>query len=108
MNVTATSTTTGTVTIKNNSNGQSKSSTVSYKSYPLCEKDAEWIVEDFYYGDSTVHLVDWNTVTFTDAVAKTSSKSVAPTSGYTFDLEQSGKILSSSTLGSSSVTIKYV
>ncbi|KIP10267.1 hypothetical protein PHLGIDRAFT_101361 [Phlebiopsis gigantea 11061_1 CR5-6] len=107
VNVTATSTTTGTVTIKNNSNGQSKSSTVSYN-YPLCEQDAEWIVEDFYYGDSTVHLVDWNTVAFTDAVAKTSSKSVAPTSGYTYDLEQSGKILSSTTLGSSTVTIKYV
>ena len=105
--VTATSTTTGTVTIKNNSNGESVTSTVS-SSAALCEQDAEWIVEDFFYGDSVTHLADWQTITWTGAVAKTASTSVAPSSGYTVDLDQSGKILSSSSLSSSSVTIKYV
>ena len=94
--------------ITNNSKGKTVSKTITSSS-ALCEQDAEWIVEDFEEGDSLVPFANFGTVTFTGAEAGTASgSSVGPASANTIDIEQSGKVLTSVTLGSSSVTVSYV
>lgn len=55
----ATSKTPGTTTIENLTTGKSASQTfTSETAYPLCESDAEWIVEDFQENKQPVPLVN--------------------------------------------------
>jgi hypothetical protein len=106
--VTATSNTTGTTTIKNNSKNQQVTHTLS-STHPLCGMYAEWIVEDYNQNGVQVPLVDWGTVTFTNAYA------TAP-GGATYgadkaapdNMVRNGNYLTdSSSATTKSVTIKY-
>ena len=104
--VTATSLTGGTATIVNHSTGQTVSHTFSGQP-SLCQETAEWIVEDFESGGSLVPLANWGTVTFTGVSATTGSGTVTPAGATIIDMEQNGKVLTSVSASSSSVTVTY-
>ncbi|KAI0040159.1 hypothetical protein FA95DRAFT_1612019 [Auriscalpium vulgare] len=105
--VTATSTKAGSAVIENVTTGKTVSKSLS-SSAALCEKDAEWIVEDFDEGGTQVPFANFGTVTFTGASATTGSGSVGPSGSDILDIKQSGTVLTSVSTGSSSVTISYV
>ncbi|PIL36482.1 hypothetical protein GSI_00171 [Ganoderma sinense ZZ0214-1] len=106
--VTASSKTGGTATITNVSTGKTVSHTFSGQP-SLCEYDAEWIVEDFSSGGGLVPFANFGTVTFTGASATTNSgSSVGPSGSTLIDIEQSGKVLTSVSTTSSTVTVSYV
>ena len=74
----------------------------------LCLQDVEWIVEDFGSEDGTVPFADFGVVEFTDATAVTiSGEEVGPEDATPVDIEQ-GNVLTSVSIGSSSVTVTYV
>jgi hypothetical protein len=109
LSVTATSNTTGTATIKNNSKNQQVTHTLS-TTHALCGMHAEWIVEDFIENGTPVPLVDWGTVTFTNAYA------TAP-NGTTYGADKAAMgniwrdehyITHSSSTSTNSVAITYV
>ena len=105
--VTASSTTSGTAVIENVSTGQTVTKSLSSSS-ALCEENAEWIVEDFEENGSLVPFANFGTVTFSNAVATTSSGSTVGPSGSTIiDIEQNNQVLTSVSTSSSSVTISY-
>ncbi|KAF7973077.1 hypothetical protein HWV62_16270 [Athelia sp. TMB] len=108
LTVTATSTKAGTAVIENVTTG--KTVTKSLKSSSaLCQKDAEWIVEDFEEGSSLVKFADFGTVTFKDATAvSTSGDSSTPAGATILDIKQSSKVLTSVTASGSEVVVKYV
>jgi len=105
--VTASSTTSGTAVIENVTTGKTVSKSITSSS-ALCEENAEWIVEDYEEGDSLVPFANFGTVTFTDAVATTSSGTQGPGSATLIDIEQNNKVLTSVSVTSSEVTVKYV
>lgn len=74
----------------------------------LQELNAEWIVEDFSSGGSLVPFADFGTVTFTGASASGSSGTVTPSGATLIDIKQNGKVLTSSSVSGSSVTVEYV
>ncbi|KAK2074778.1 hypothetical protein P8C59_008959 [Phyllachora maydis] len=96
----STSKTAGSVTITNNSKG--KTVTHSFAGAPgaLCNANAEWIVEDFEQGGSLVPFADFGAVTFTGL-------SPSPSGAQVLDIQQSGKVLTSCSASSSSVTCSY-
>ncbi|KIL61648.1 hypothetical protein M378DRAFT_82298 [Amanita muscaria Koide BX008] len=104
LTVTASSTTSGTTLIENLTTGQSESQSLSYPSYPLCEQNAEWIVED----SSLAPFCNFGTVTFSSASAYLhSGKIISPSGAVQVNMYQNGKILTSVS-GSDMVTVKYV
>lgn len=106
----ATSLVTGTATIDNLSTGQSVTHTFSEPGLqlPLCEQNAEWIVEDFLQNGSQVPLANFGTVTFSNATAIDNGKEVGPSGAQIFDIKQNGKILTHSSDTANSITIQYV
>lgn len=106
--VTATSTKAGTAVVENVSTGKTVTETFTNESNALEELNAEWIVEDFEEGDSLVPFADFGTVTFTSASAKGSSGTVGPSGATLIDIEQNGKVLTTVSTTSSSVTVTYV
>lgn len=107
--VDATSTTAGTATIENVSTGKSVTHTFSGGvDGTLCEYNAEWIVEDFEENDSLVPFANFGTVTFSSAEATDGSSTVGPSGATLIDIEQSNKVLTSSSVTSDSVTVEYV
>ncbi|PSR76627.1 putative aspergillopepsin [Coniella lustricola] len=106
--VTATSTKAGTAVVENVSTGKTVTETFTNEAYALQEYNAEWIVEDFESGSALVPFADFGTVTFTGASATGSSGTVGPSGATLIDIEQSGKVLTSVSTTSSSVTVKYV
>ncbi|KAH9834825.1 peptidase A4 family-domain-containing protein [Rhodofomes roseus] len=107
LTVTASSTTSGTAVIENQSTGQTVTQDITSSS-ALCEENAEWIVEDYEENGSLVPLADFGTVTFTSASATTTSGSVGPDDATLIDIEQSNKVLTSASVSSNEVTVKYV
>ncbi|KAH9895592.1 aspergillopepsin [Cubamyces lactineus] len=106
--VVATSLTSGTATIINHSTGQQVEHSFDLPDLPLCQQDAEWIVEDFEQG-GLVPFANFDTVTFTDASAGTSaSGEVGPAGANILDISQNGKVLTSSSVTESSVTVEYI
>jgi hypothetical protein len=103
--VTATSTKAGTAVIENLTTGETVTKSLT-SSYALCEYNAEWIVEDYEEGDSLVAFADFGTVTFTDAEATTSSGTVGPSGATIIDIEQNS-VLTSVSVSSSEVVVKY-
>lgn len=76
----------------------------------LAGQNAEWIVEDFQSGGQLVSLVDFGTVTFSDAQAQAgSSEKVIPVRGATIiELKQGDKVLTQSTIKEDTVLdVKY-
>ncbi|KAJ3892253.1 glutamic protease [Lentinula edodes] len=105
----STSSTTGTVTLTNKSTGKSvsQSLTAPSSSAALKGQNAEWIVEDYEQNGSLVTFANFGTVTFSGASASTSSKTVTPNTGIKVNIEQNGKVLTSITDSSTSVTVKH-
>ena len=104
--VVATSLTGGTATLINHSTGQQVSHTFSGQP-ALCQENAEWIVEDFSEGNSLVPLANWGTVTFTGVSAGLASGSETPSGATIINMEQNGRVLTSVSASSSSVTVEY-
>lgn len=106
--VTATSTTTGITLLENLSTGQYEEESISAPSYPLCEANAEWIVEDFSSGGSLVPLCNFGTVTFTNAYAYLNNGGVlSPLGADIYEIYQGG-VLTSVSEFSGGVTIQYI
>ncbi|EIW87320.1 hypothetical protein CONPUDRAFT_116513 [Coniophora puteana RWD-64-598 SS2] len=99
------STTTGTVTIENKTKNQKVTKDVSSTS-ALCQKNAEWIVEDYSSG-GLVEFDNFGTVTFTSATATTGSGSVGPDGATIVDIAQNGTQLTQSSVANGQVTIKH-
>lgn len=105
----ASSTTSGTATIENLSNGETVSHTFTGETAgSLCEYNAEWIVEDFESNGSLVPFADFGNVDFTNAYATDDGSQVGPSGAQVIDIEQNGQVLTSVSVGSSSVDVKYV
>jgi hypothetical protein len=106
LTVTASSKSEGKAVIENLTSGKSVSKSLSSSS-ELCEKNAEWIVEDFEEGDSLVKFADFGTVTFSDAEATTSSGTVGPSDATVIDIEQDDDVLTSVSISDSEVVVTY-
>ncbi|KZP03385.1 concanavalin A-like lectin/glucanase, partial [Athelia psychrophila] len=108
VSIEVTSATGGTASVKNNSNGQSVTQAIS-SSTPLCQQDAEWIVEDFSSNGGEVPFGDFGTVVFTDGSAtKVDGTTVTPAGATVYDIQQSGVDMTSSKLSDGGVTVKWV
>ncbi|KAG8221736.1 peptidase A4 family-domain-containing protein, partial [Butyriboletus roseoflavus] len=105
INVTASSPTSGTVTIQNLSNGQVASKDL-ISSTPLCEQDVQWSVADYGW-ESGIPLADFGTLTYTNAHATGENIWFSPFGGNITDMRQNGTVLTNTTTGETSVTIKY-
>ncbi|KAI0325224.1 acid proteinase [Cubamyces sp. BRFM 1775] len=105
--VVASSLTSGTATIINHSTGQQVSHSFTLQP-PLCQENAEWIVEDYDENGAMVPLANFGTVTFTGASAGTSSGTVGPAGATIINMEQGGRVLTSVSVSSSTVTVEYI
>lgn len=106
--VNASSTTSGTATVQNLSKGQTVSHTFDGNVYgTLCEYNAEWIVEDFSLNGGLVPFVDFGTVTFTGAQATSGGSVFGPSGAALIEILQKHKILTSSSVTDSSVSVSY-
>lgn len=109
MSVDATSTTTGTATVDNLTKGQSVTHTFGLGAQaPLCEQNAEWIVEDFLSGGTQIPFANFGNVTFANAQATDNGAVVGPSGATIIDIQQNGKVLTQSSDTSNSVTIQYI
>lgn len=108
--VTAASKSSGTAVIENVTTGKTVSHTFSSGSTQgsLGEVNAEWIVEDFESGGSLVEFANFGTVTFTGAQATDNGSKVGPSGATLIDIQQNGKVLTSSSVTSNSVKVSYV
>ncbi|KAJ6439234.1 reverse transcriptase [Purpureocillium lavendulum] len=101
LTVHATSTTSGATTIENLTSGKSVSKTFrSETAYPLCETDAEWIVEDFKSGGKLVSLLNWGTLKFTETTAKSANKKVTAAGSEVMNIKQNGRALTKTNVDS--------
>lgn len=106
--VTASSTKAGTAVIENVTTGKTVTKSITSSS-ALCLENAEWIVEDFEENGSLVPFANFGTIVYSGAVATTNTGATeGPSSGTILDIEQNGKVLTSVSTTSSSVTFKYV
>lgn len=105
--VTSTSSTAGPAVIENVTKGKTVTKSLTSSS-ALGGQNAEWIVEDFEEGSSLVSLVDWGTVTFAGATAKTGSGSVTPAGADILDIKQNNNVLTSVSVSGTTVTDSYV
>jgi hypothetical protein len=108
MSVIATSTTSGSVALNNLSTGQSVNHTFTGIGRPLCQTNAEWILEDYTSLGITVPFADFGTVKFQNATAWTSSGSVTPSNANIINLKQSNRVLTNCDSDNTSVTCSYV
>ncbi|KAH0831135.1 peptidase A4 family-domain-containing protein [Lanmaoa asiatica] len=106
LTVTASSTTSGTATVENLTNGQTVSKSLS-STFSLCERSAEWIVEDFAQSGGLAPFANFGSVTFMNAEA-TGTGTYTPSGATTVNIQQNNQILTSVSIGGSSVTVKYV
>lgn len=105
--VTAASATSGTAVIENITNGQKVSQSITSSS-PLCQTNAEWIVEDFDEGGFPVPLANFGTVTFTGAQATAEQgDSVGPDGATIFTMVTESGDGATAEVDSSSVTVTY-
>ncbi|OAA57298.1 Concanavalin A-like lectin/glucanase [Cordyceps fumosorosea ARSEF 2679] len=111
MTVNATSTTSGTTLIENLTTGKSVSQTFTGETrYPLCESDAEWIVEDFQENGKPVPLVNWGTIEFTNTVASGPGTSVTAAGSELINIKlDDGTIVTQSSVDNDgNVFVKYI
>ncbi|KAB8301237.1 hypothetical protein EYC80_003124 [Monilinia laxa] len=108
VNLTTSGFNTGTVVMENKSTGKSFTKTIS-SDKTLCGVSAEWIVEDLSIDSSDIGLASYGSVTFSDAIATTSSETVNPSGSRLLDIEDSAKaILTKTSVTDNSVSIAYV
>jgi hypothetical protein len=88
LSVTATSSTSGTVSVQNHSTGKSATQTVT-STTPLCQQNAEWILEAYVEGATVVPFADFGSVAFTKASAGfIKGGSVGPAKATVLETEQ--------------------
>lgn len=109
----ATSNTTAVATIENISTGKTGSVAYSSASHPLCQVDADWIVENYSIGSSHNQLADFGSVTFSNAIATlengtTISVGNAANSYSFYNKNSNGTSETSYTTSGSSITIDYI
>ncbi|GJE96811.1 peptidase G1 domain-containing protein [Phanerochaete sordida] len=78
---------------------------------PLCQQDAEWVVENIVIDDKLLAMADFGTVTFTNASAVVEEKQVASrvgTDGARVINIWQDRLLTDVALGASSVAITYL
>lgn len=108
LTVIAYSKTTGMAVIENLSNRQTVYQDLSYPFNPLCEMNAEWIVEDFSAGGALVPFCDFGTVIFRDAYAYLNGGGyVTPYGATEMGIVQFGRVLTSVKESPGAVTITY-
>lgn len=110
VSIASSSSSAGTVTLENLTTGEtvSKSLTAPSSSSDLGGQNAEWIVEDYESNGELVALADFGTVTFTDAVASTSSESVGTTDATIIEIKSGNSVVTDVTIPSSSeVQVTY-
>ncbi|KAF8141865.1 peptidase G1 [Boletus edulis] len=103
--------TSGFAIIENASTGQSVKEQVQAGSsgYPLCQQNAEWLLEDIFLNSTQVPLSNFSMVTFTDAKAfGKDGKIYTPQGAIIDDVEQDGQVLTSVSVNGSSVSINHV
>lgn len=98
MTVNATGFTSGTATIENLTTGTSATHVfTNVTDGALCQHDAEWVVEDFYgcgtQGCGMQPLVNFGTLTFTDAYAIRNGLKVSPENATILAIQQNNKTL---------------
>jgi hypothetical protein len=98
--------TTGIAIITNESTGAEVYADID-SAAALCQRDAEWIVEGFESDGGLVPFANFGTVTFSGAQAGTPSGAVGPEAANVFEIEQ-GKLLTTTSVSGSSVTVSYV
>ncbi|KAH6986883.1 peptidase A4 family-domain-containing protein [Ilyonectria destructans] len=110
ISVDASSKTKGVATLQNLSTNQKVSHTFTNTPSTLCETNAEWIVEAFQENGSQVSLVDFGTVTFTDASVSGSGGTSGPQGAVIIDIspDQGQTVLTQGSISGSSVTVEYV
>lgn len=97
--------------IENLTTGESASQELSAPSdnAALAGQNAEWIVEDFQSGGKLVNLVDFGTVTFSDAQAFSADKANGVQGATLIELKQGEKVLTETNVENDSVLhVKYV
>ncbi|KAG6374806.1 peptidase G1 [Boletus reticuloceps] len=103
--------TSGFAIIENVSTGQSvrQQLQAGRSGYPLCQQNAEWLLEDFFLNYTQVPLSNFSMVTFTDAKAVgNDSRIYTPQGAIISDIKQDGQVLTSVSVNDSSVTINHV
>ncbi|KUJ19065.1 uncharacterized protein LY89DRAFT_571522, partial [Mollisia scopiformis] len=108
--VTATKTGTNSGTTKLTSGGTTVTHTFTNQGSSLPGTSAEWIVEDFESNGSLVPFANFGTVTFTGASAIINGVTETPGGDGAINIElesSSGKILTSTTISGSTVTVTY-
>lgn len=101
-----TSDTDGTTTLNNLSSKKVMTQSFTGEA-PLCNRSAEWIVEDFMSGGS-VPFSNFGTVEFTDAYADQNGQTVTTDGGFLMDIKQNDKQLTQSTNSGQYVTVQYI
>lgn len=106
----AKSTTSGTTTVENLSTGNSVSHTfTSETSYPLCETDGEWVLEDWSINNQHVELYNWGTIKIFDTTAKSPSKTVTAAGAEIVNININGQTLTDSSVDSDgTVSVTYI
>ncbi|CEJ81589.1 hypothetical protein VHEMI01709 [[Torrubiella] hemipterigena] len=105
--VDATSTTTGTTTTENLTTGKKASHKFTSGPGPLCEQNAEWVVEAYSRNGKTITLANYDTVTFSKAVASGSSGTYDGSTGESYELHQNSKTVSKCSGSSGDIVCKY-
>lgn len=103
-------TTSGTTTVENLSNGQWVSQTyTSQTEYPLCETDAEWILEDWTQNGQPVALYNWGTISIFDTVATSPNQQVTAAGANIVNININGQTLTESSVDSDgTVSVTYI
>lgn len=102
--------TSGTTTVENLSNGKSVSQTfTSETNYPLCETDAEWILEDWTQNGQPVPLYNWGTISIFDTIAKNPDGQVTAAGSNIVNININGQTLTKSNVKSDgTVSVTYI
>lgn len=110
--VTATSTRSGTAVLENLTQDTSISHnfTTSETLSPICQTDAEWIVEDYLESFEFVTFADFGKVTFTDASAVTTAGTIGLGDADIYDIEQETGVprTNSSIISDSSLAVSWI
>jgi len=106
--VTATTNKKGTAVVENLTTHKKVSKALT-STFPLCGKNAEWIVEDFQQNGVPVPFADFGTVKFSGAKAtRRSGSTIGPLGAKIYDIKQNGHVLTDVKTTSTSVTVKYL
>jgi hypothetical protein len=109
MTVVASSKAGGTATLTNSRTGQTVSHTFTGQGdNPLCEENAEWIVEDFSDGGGLVPFANFGTITFTGTQAVQDGAEVDSSGSSIFDINQNGKVLTDCSADGYTVRCSYL